>query len=81
MPGNIGENIVHINLLRNLTFNRNYIIAAFKRTNVDSRTAFQQVVRENNYLTPEDIGDSAKRIDIMANQTKTPQDRFVDTFG
>jgi len=80
MAGAIGENIVHLNLLRNLTVNLNYITTALKRTNVNSRDAFQRIIKDRNNLSPQDIGDSAKRIAIDENQNKTPQDRFIDTF-
>lgn len=70
-----------INAIRNISVSQNYFKRAVRGTNVKSRTKFQQIIIDRNALTPEAIGNSAKRINIRANQTKTPQDRFIEIFA
>ena len=74
------ENVARINAQRNLFISQNSIVKAVRRTNVKSRVAFQSIIREITSLTPQDIGNMAKRVSIRENQNKTPQDRFFDMF-
>ena len=72
------QNIAHINVQRNLSFNLNTQIKAVQRTNVHSRSSFQQLVNNKNDVTPQDLGNIARRMSVRDNQNKTPQDRFFD---
>ncbi|KPK91154.1 hypothetical protein AMJ80_07585 [bacterium SM23_31] len=81
MPREILQNIAHVNVLRNISLLQGSFHNAVKRTNIPSRAVFHQIVKENNALTPQDIGRKARRISIQENQNKTPQDRFIDIFA
>ena len=73
-------NVPRINISRNLSTSKNFQNTAVRRTNVRSRTEFTQLVQQNNNVTPQDIGNMARRISIRDNQFKSPQDRFFDVF-
>ena len=71
-------NKVSINMLRNLNISQNSQNKAVRITGVKSRSAFLQFVSQNNAITPQDIGNMARRISVRDNQFKSPQDRFLD---
>ena len=74
-------NSVSVNILRNLNVSQNFQRVAVRRTNVRSRTTFQQLVSQNNAVTPQDKGNFARRISVRDNQFKNPQDRFFDAVA
>jgi len=80
MPG--GQiNSVKVNLLRNLSIGINSQNNAVRISGARSRAEFRQTISQKNALTPQDIGNSARRISVSDNQIKNPQDRFFDVVA
>ncbi len=74
-------NSVKVNILRNLRIGIDTQNNAVRITGVKSRAEFRQTISQKNALTPQDIGNSARRISVRDNQFKNPQDRFFDAVA
>ncbi|RKY85713.1 hypothetical protein DRQ09_06915 [candidate division KSB1 bacterium] len=71
---------IKLDLTRNLNFSRNFQINAVRKTNVKTREEFHRIIAEKNTITPQDIGNVARRISIQSQRGKTIQERFFDMF-
>ncbi len=79
MPANL--NSANVNIQRNISFNQSFFKNAVRKTNIRSRDTFRQLRKQMLDLTPQDLGNVAKRSSIKENSFKSPQDRFVDMFA
>ena len=64
-----------------INFTFDYFHNAVKRTNVRSKQKVAQMRSEELRLTPQNVGDFAKRISISSQFSKTPQKRFIDLMA
>jgi hypothetical protein len=64
-----------------LSFAFNYTRNAMRKGGISSRQDAAQLRSQELKLTPENVGDFAKRIDIRSQFAKTQQQRFIDTFA
>ncbi len=71
---------LNINIQRNLSFNQNFFKNAVRKTNVTSKQIFQQIRKEELNVSPQDLGSVARRGSIQSNNSKSPQQRFIDMF-
>ncbi|MCP4726635.1 MAG: hypothetical protein GY863_16435 [bacterium] len=71
----------NVNIQRNISFNQSYFKSAVRKTNIRSRDTFRQLRKMQLDLTPQDLGNVAKRSSIKENSGKSPQSRFIDMLS
>ena len=64
-----------------MNFTFDYFQNAFRKTNVRSRQQVVQMRSEELRLTPQNVGDFARRISISSQFSKSPQKRFIDLMA
>jgi len=64
-----------------LSFTFNYTRSAMKKGGFRSRQEVAQLRTQELKLTPQNVGDFAKRISIQSQFSKTQQQRFIDIFS
>ncbi|MFC1492865.1 hypothetical protein ACFL6O_02825 [candidate division KSB1 bacterium] len=79
MPANLKS--ATVNIQQNISFNQSFFKNAVRKTNIRSRATFRQLRKQMLDLTPQDLGNVAKRSSIKDNSSKSPQSRFIDMFA
>ena len=64
-----------------MNFTFDYFQNAIRKTNVRSRQQVTQMRSEELRLTPQNVGDFARRISISSQFSKSPQKRFIDLMA
>ncbi len=68
-------------LTNNLNFMRGFQTKAMKTGNVTSQEDRNRYQKQKMQLSPQNIGENARRISVEDNRSKTPQQRFFDFYG